>query len=219
MIDGEMINSNNIPPYLKKNMSILVTLSAAIALVLLASPVLPLSNLLVQPAQASSIGSSSSVPMTFKTPSPVFNPENTATLTFEAHGTNSSDNPPMTGSYKVKNTQDGSTLYSGNIENGQFTNNSRGASISLSNAGDPSDLSISAACSTADGNLIDFVLNGEGIELIFTGAVECSSQGGGNTASSMTGSTQDGDGDGDGIPDSSDRCANNSNSRCYIDAR
>jgi len=36
------------------------------------------------------------------------------------------------------------------------------------------------------------------------GAVECSSQGGGNTAHSMTGTTTQQDSDGDGIPDSSD---------------
>ena len=47
----------------------------------------------------------------------------------------------------------------------------------------------------------------------FKGAVECSSQGGGNTARSMTGTTQDSDGD--GIPDSSDNCTHNSNPRCY----
>ena len=35
--------------------------------------------------------------------------------------------------------------------------------------------------------------------------------------SSMTGTTKmvDSDGDGDGIPDSSDKCADNSNPRCY----
>jgi hypothetical protein len=63
---------------------------------------------------------------------------------------------------------------------------------------------------------------------VFSGLVECSSQGGGDTTytttqqsfSSMNGTTQDKDrdsrvGDGDGIPDFSDRCANNSNPRCF----
>ena len=79
-------------------------------------------------------------------------------------------------------------------------------------------LSITTSCSTADFNSID--ITGSTVDNFgdFNGAVECS-KGGGNTASSMTGSTQDGDGDGDGIPDSSDRCANNSNPRCYKDAR
>ena len=35
------------------------------------------------------------------------------------------------------------------------------------------------------------------------------------SSSSMTGATQDRDSDRDGIPDSSDRCTHNSNSRCY----
>jgi hypothetical protein len=53
--------------------------------------------------------------------------------------------------------------------------------------------------------------------------VECSQGGGGTTqssSSSMTGTTQDGDrgGDGDGVPDSSDRCANNSNPRYFKEA-
>jgi hypothetical protein len=82
---------------------------------------------------------------------------------------------------------------------------------------------ISTSCSTLATNHIDVLRLGQSAGDIahFQGAVDCS-QGGGDTttqsSSSMTGTTTQ-DGDGDGIPDSSDRCANNSNSRCYIDAR
>ncbi|MFL6522783.1 MAG: hypothetical protein ACJ71B_04815 [Nitrososphaera sp.] len=51
----------------------------------------------------------------------------------------------------------------------------------------------------------------------YYGTVECSSsQGGGNTASSITGTAQDSDGD--GISDSSDRCIHISNPRCFKEA-
>jgi hypothetical protein len=201
-----MIN-NNILPYFRKDMSTLLTISAAIAL-MLTSPML-FFNVLLQPVQAET------TPMTFKTPSPVFNPEHDTTLTFEGRGTNSSGSQPMTGSYEVKNAQDGTTLYSGNIETGQFTNSSSGVYISLGNPVDNSGpLSISTSCSTSDDNLIDFLLGG--IDLNFSGAVECSpsSQGGGNAASSMTGTTTQ-DSDSDGIPDSSDKCPHNSHHRCF----
>jgi Thrombospondin type 3 repeat len=49
----------------------------------------------------------------------------------------------------------------------------------------------------------------------FSGPVECSSQGGGDTTtqSSMGGNSQDGDGD--GILDANDNCPNLSHTRCY----
>jgi hypothetical protein len=55
----------------------------------------------------------------------------------------------------------------------------------------------------------------------FQGAVDCSSQGGGDTttpqssssSSSMTGTTQDGDGD--GILDANDNCPNLTHTSCY----
>jgi Thrombospondin type 3 repeat len=232
-----MIKNNNNTPYVRKKISsTLLPPLSAIALLLLAASPQPFFNiLLLQPVQAET------TPMTFKTPSPVFNPEHDTTLTFEGRGTNSSGSQPMTGSYEVKNYQDGTTLYSGNIETGGFTNSSSGEYISLGNPVDNSGpLTISTSCSTSDDNLIDFLLGG--IVLQFNGAVECSpsSQGGGNTASSSTTGTttrdgdsssgsssstdsssgsnsngKDSDGDGDGIPDSNDNCPNHSHHRCF----
>jgi hypothetical protein len=207
-----MIKNNNNTPYVRKKISsTLLPPLSAIALLLLAASPQPFFNiLLLQPVQAET------TPMTFKTPSPVFNPEHDTTLTFEGRGTNSSGSQRMTGSYEVKNAQDGTTLYSGNIETGGFTNSSSGEYISLGNPVDNSgSLTISTSCSTSDDNLIDFLLGG--IDLQFNGAVECSpsSQGGGNTAHSMTVSSQSRDSDRDGIPDSSDRCPNNSHHRCF----
>jgi hypothetical protein len=55
----------------------------------------------------------------------------------------------------------------------------------------------------------------------FEGAVECSSQGEGNTttaqqsSSSGTTTSTTQDSDRDGIPDSSDKCTHNSNPRCF----
>ena len=67
---------------------------------------------------------------------------------------------------------------------------------------------------TSDTNSISLSL--EDLTVQFGGEVECSTGGGGNTASSssMTGTSAQ-DSDGDGIPDSSDRCAHNSNHRCF----
>ncbi len=121
-------------------------------------------------------------------------------------------------------------MYTGNINRGTFTNNTSGGSITFFAKIDNTDYSASSSCSSSENNLIalDNQYGGTG----FTGPVECSSspQGGGNTASSMTGTTtQDRgsssdsnsnskDGDGDGIPDSSDRCPHNSNPRCFKEA-
>ena len=81
---------------------------------------------------------------------------------------------------------------------------------------------ISTPCSTSATSHIDVTnLISENDDGHFQGPVECSPQGGNTTtnqqqSSSMTaGSSQEHDGDGDGIPDSTDRCANNSNTRCF----
>ena len=76
---------------------------------------------------------------------------------------------------------------------------------------------IFTSCSTSASNDID-VENPNIVQDIgdFSGPVECSSsQGGGEdtTQSMAAGNSQDGDSD--GIPDPTDRCAHNSNPRCF----
>ena len=76
---------------------------------------------------------------------------------------------------------------------------------------------IFTSCSTSASNDIG-VENPNIVQDIgdFSGPVECSSsQGGGEdtTQSMAAGNSQDGDSD--GIPDSTDRCAHNSNPRCF----
>jgi len=113
-------NSNNAPCLRKNKISALLVLSAAIAL-LLASPVLPLSNIL-QPVQAQT-------PMTFKTPSPAQSEERNSALTFDAQGTlsiNSSGDQPMNGTFQVTSTPDGGIINSGDIVRGRLSNNSQG---------------------------------------------------------------------------------------------
>jgi hypothetical protein len=123
-------------------------------------------------------------------------------------------------------------LYSGNTNRGEFINNSRRGSLGIEGhpdrvpnsgptcASTTSTIEIFTSCSTSNLNDISGTTVGDGEKTLdfgdFHGAVECS-QGGGTQSSSMTGTTQDEhrDGDGDGVPDSSDRCLNNSNPRCF----
>jgi hypothetical protein len=79
---------------------------------------------------------------------------------------------------------------------------------------------ISTACSRSRDNKIDvLIVNRPHPE--YTGPVEYSTQGAGETttqsstssSSTMTGTAHDSDDD--GIPDSSDKCPHNSNTRCY----
>jgi hypothetical protein len=220
-------------PFMRKKISTFLALSTAIAL-LLSSP-LVLFNLLLQPVQAQSSTLSFRTTQTGADGSLCTRDD--ARLTFEAQGTASSSNPQhvdiTSGTFQVTNSS-GGILYSGNIRSGSFTNNTSGGSLGLAYGVDrvPSgptcvstehELLIDTGCSTTNFNDITTRSSAGNIFGDFTGAVECSQGGGGGdtTQSSMTGSTQDrdGDGDGDGIPDSNDKCANNSNPRCYIDAR
>src|SRR5262245_58187387 len=77
--------------YMRKGTSTLFIVSAAIALILLTSPVLPLPNLLLQPVQAQTTN------MTFKTPKPATytNPDTgqVFTLSFDAQGTTTPSGP------------------------------------------------------------------------------------------------------------------------------
>jgi hypothetical protein len=190
---------------MRKNTSTLFVLSTAIALLLLASSVLPLSNFLLQPVQAQTT-------LSFRTPTPANG--DSGTLTFDAQGTTSTSDPSRVditnGTIQLQADQ----TYTGEIYSGSFNNNTRGGTISFNAKMNNLDYSVSSPCSTADSNQIH--LTNQYGQQDFSGPVECSSSqgGGGNTASSsMTGTAQDGDGD--GIPDSNDKCANNSNPRCY----
>jgi hypothetical protein len=152
---------NNIP-YLRKNTSTLLVLSAAFAL-MLSSLILPLPNLLLQPAQATII-----VPTSLQTRNPVDLGKScsdaNATLTFEAKGNGET---LTNGTFQITNSSSGQTMYSGLIKGGAFTNNTGGGLIFI--AGIPNRfppaphycaeigdaLSITTSCSTAGSSEID----------------------------------------------------------------
>ena len=136
--------TNNILPYMRKNISTLLVFSAAAVLMLLASPPV-LSNFLLQPVQATSIGSSSSSSpgdISFRTPTPakgnIFGNPYDATLTFDAQGTNlvTPQRLDTKGTYLITSKEEG-TLYNGSVVYVQgccLTNNSMGESIHLFSA-------------------------------------------------------------------------------------
>jgi hypothetical protein len=219
-------------PYLRNKISTLLLLSASILTLLMSSP-LPLSNFLLQPAQAQTT-------VTFKTPRPA-NGDDGSLLTFDAQGTlsiNPSSYQPMNGTFQITSS-DGDILPSRDIVRGHLSNNSNGLLIEMiSNDGDI----IQAPCSTSAEN--DFVVN----EDSYQGAVECDiggdttaaqpssssspstsltagssqdtdrSNGSSNSTDNNSGSsssTNGKDSDSDGIPDSSDNCPHNSHHRCF----
>jgi hypothetical protein len=107
-------------------------------------------------------------------------------LTFDAQGTPSSLDPQTAaitnGTMQI--TSNGQIAYSGNIQNGTFTNTTSGGSISafgpIDQSGDK--FSIDTSCSSSDRNPInvDIQITGGGGTIRFNGPVECSpSQGGG----------------------------------------
>ena len=217
----------------------LFAFSAAILLLLAANIPLTLSNLLLQPVQAQSSFS-------FRTTQPadgVVECSSTgATLTFDAQGSPSSSNPQRVditgGTFQINDRGEGGhILYSGNINSGRFDNNTSGGgglnldahvnhvpngTSACASTGDI--LTIVTPCSTSNGNSIYVGFLGQGLGGFgtFTGAVECSSQGGrGDTtttpqsSSSMTGTSTQDDRDGDGIPNANDNCPNLPHTRCY----
>ena len=171
--------------------------------------------------------------MNFRTPIPASGtmsktPNINATLTIDVHGTRlvNSEKLDTNGAYKITSNRDGPILLSGpiaQVEGCCLTNNrSSGKPIRLIDDPSGPHILISTPCSTSATNHIDVTnLISEDDDGHFQGPVECSPQGGNTTtnqqsSSSMTaGSSQEHDGDRDGIPDSSDRCASNSNQRCY----
>jgi hypothetical protein len=231
-------------PYVRKDASTLLVLSAAILILLLASPVL-LSNLLIQPVQAQTT-------LTFRTSTPAHSEhddclDSDATLTFDAQGTPSSIDPHSlditTGTFKITSIRDEQQSYSGKLEGGSFTNNSGGGVESFDLVGLIDNVynvtncrsiqgdifSVLADCSTSNDGVLNPVnfntyyrTESGQAQTSFNGVVECSSsQGGGNTtatqqssSSSMTAGSSQ-DSDSDGIPDSSDNCTHNSNPRCF----
>src|SRR5688572_3272320 len=116
-------------------------------MLLLASPVLLLSNSLLQPAQAQT-------PMTFKTPHPAIGEVEgeRASLTFDAQGTlstNSSGYQKMNGTFQITSGQ--RVVLSGDIERGLLSNNSHGVvSIALVSP----NATIGTSCSTSDTKII-----------------------------------------------------------------
>jgi hypothetical protein len=209
-------NNNNILPYMRKDISTLVTLSAAIAL--LAISPLVLSHFLLQPAQAQTT-------LSFRTPTPANGTDlaEEGALTFDAQGDTfrSSTELYASGTYTITDISTGANS-SGSISRVHgccLSNPSNGDKISLDAAGSDVTYSISTSCSTSANNDISLQNTEGGEELDFNGPVECSSssQGGNSTtqSSSSPGTTTTQDSDGDGIPDSSDNCDHNSNLRCF----
>ena len=220
---------NNIP-FLRKEVSTFIVLSAAILMVLLLASPLVLSHFLLQPVQAQSN-------LSFRTPTPATGTVQIpsyedASITFDAQGESftTPDKLEVNGTFQITSGS-GQILYSGSVSrvqaNSGFANVSDNGKqiIVLSDSVKPSgyQLEISTSCSTSASNKIGVTDPGYGDVGDFSGAVECSSQGGDTTAQqsspSMTGNTtQDRDskdGDGDGIPDSSDKCPHNSHHRCF----
>jgi hypothetical protein len=221
-----MTNSNNknIPPYLKKNTSsTLLSLSTAIALPLLASPLVSLSNILLQPVQASPnldllcMGSFNGMQLT------------NTTLVMQGFWQQDSQFPCGAGapftvtttcefSYNDKISMDmgSSNLFSTqgqvdcSIDSPTWID-----SIMVDNVGPfnmsyvdgPVYLTISARSTDNSGGFSGFL------------DLKQPSHSSSTSSTPMTGTTTTQDSDGDGIPDSSDRCASNSNQRCYKESK
>jgi hypothetical protein len=210
-------------PYLRK----ISNFFALSAILMLLSSTLLLFNLPTVQAQST---------LSFRTTEPASGfvqcSSTSATLTFDAHGTPSSSNPQRVditgGTFQISDSSGRQILYSGNINNGRFSNSSSGGEGGLILYTDvnqvPNGTSACAstrdsltidtwACSTSNENPIDVGFLGQGADGFgtFKGAVDCS-QGGGDTQS-MAASSQDGDGD--GILDSNDNCPNLPHTRCY----
>ena len=226
-------NNNNILPYFRKEKSTLVTISAvAIALLLLASPLVFSKNILLQRVQATTL-----VPTSVQTDSPVklgtlcSSAADTA-LTFEAQGTPSSSDPSSAivtnGTFQITDSSSGQTLWSGNFDTGHGSITDEpgpGWDVDITYRGDGQGsvcgnggyLEIQTSCPGGDGTNIA-LYNAEDAPIgTISGTVDCDT-GGDTTAqpsTTLTGTTTTQDSDSDGIPDSSDNCPHNSHHRCY----
>jgi hypothetical protein len=218
--------TNNIP-YMRKDISTLITLSAAILLLLLASPVLPLSHFLLQPVQASTL------PTSLQTPNPVAigtvcSSDANAQLTFDAKDNGNGD--LTSGTFQISDSSTGQILWSGKLYSASIGSDSSDNEVDLvysvdnnsivCNAG--SQLWVTTYCTQAPPNPNIILETDAGSMGGVNGAVDCDGAGdttAQSTSSPMTGTTSTQDSDGDGIPDSSDRCASNSNQRCYKESK
>jgi hypothetical protein len=211
--------TNNIP-YMRKDTSSTLLVGSAIAVLLLASSVLPLSNPVLQPVQATTI-----FPTSMQTQNPVdlgksCSSAPDATLNFEAKGNGET---LTNGTFQITNgsSSSGQILWSGDLsrarsQEGILLDYGVHGNVPVCGIGSGHLLEIETGCggygihlSTDGGNIGDY----------FPGVVNCElpSDTAAQPSSSMTGTTntQDSDGDRDGIPDSSDRCTHNSNPRCF----
>jgi hypothetical protein len=232
-----MIKNNNNTPFMSKKISsTLLVFSAAIILLLSSS--LPLSNILLQPVQASlpTSGAWTQAPVdgTLSCSGGDANPID-AKLTFTVQGT-TIDNTWYNlhnGTFQLTNSSNGQILYS------YSGGHQAGGYISI--GGNPytwtivpefgldggkflcGDNGITMYVTTTCNNEFETILinRGTGGSPIgnFTNAViQCGGDPAAQQPSTTTATTtqsRDSDGDSDGIPDSSDRCTHNSNPRCF----
>jgi hypothetical protein len=217
-----MIN-NNILPYFRKDTSALLVFSAAIALLLLASP-LALSNVLLQPVQATT-----TLPTSMQTHNPVKLGRScstaNATLTFEAKGNGQT---LTNGTFQITDSNSGQILWSGDLYRAESLGEDIllvygvDGNVPVCGIGSGDGLQIQTGCGV---NIIEFSTDGGDFRQA-SAEVDCElphhtttaqqpSSSTSMTAGTTTTTQQDRDGDGDGIPDSSDKCTHNSNPRCF----
>jgi hypothetical protein len=175
-------------PYLRNNISISLTLSAAAIALLLSNPLL-LSNLLLQPVQAQTT-------VTIKTPTPANGNDPVsgqyAALTFDVQGTSSISDPSSaditSGTFQLQDDPPNGQIYTGKINDGTFTNDTSGASFNFPFTIGDSFFIVGSECSINEYNQISLSYNHAVTP--FTGAVDCSSSqgggGGGNTTTTPT---------------------------------
>jgi hypothetical protein len=236
---------NNNIPHLRKKVSTLLLLSAAILMILSTTPLL-LFN--IQPAQASSNTNS----MIFSTRQPASGTLCTgepAVLTLYAHGPISGQTNNVTvqiddGQLQITNSSgdsnSGTILYSTSLLSGQYVeyNSSQSGTVDvtgqvtgqvdLAPTGNNSTCATNGQTLEMSGTWVCFSEEQQNFTIYnedakrdfgkFQGQMDCITVINNDAqSSSLTGSSQDRDGDGDGIPDSTDRCTHNSNPRCFKD--
>jgi hypothetical protein len=214
-------------------MSTLFVLSA-VAIALLAITSLVLSHFLLQPVQATSL------PTSMQTQNPV-NLETSCgsantTLTFEAKGngktltngtfqiTNSSSSKQILWSGDIFNAANDGPLYElyYRVKGPTLICGIGGSLLEIKTAGcsnHDSGQAVAIELSTQEGSIGDYFPGVINCEFPSDTTAQPSSSSVTGTTGTTTITTQDSeDGDRDGIPDSSDKCAHNSNPRCFKEA-